>query len=415
MSFSSSPSTHPVLACASALGAALDEVATVDPLFMTTPDKESALLDLTAIAARLDELRLRVLNCADDVAATHGARDAGAWLAHQARLDHQAGRRDLTAARSLTRHPRVADALRAGTIDRARAHVVMSAVDALPTHVDPDTRTRAEAHLLEQARAFDPTHLRVLGRRVLAVVAPEVDDAHEARLLAAEEARAQAVTSLTTRRRGDGTTDIRIRCADTTADRLLTYLQSLTSPRQGNQGDQSSDDPRPYPQRLGHAFATFLETVDPTRLPLHGGDATTVIVTLDLATLLSQLGEPGVALIGDQPITAAHARRLACTAHLVPAVLDGDSHILDLGRSQRLYNRHQRKAMALRDTTCRASGCTIPAAWCEAHHLTPWTHGGPTNLDDGILLCPHHHHLAHDHRYDMQRHPDGTLTFHRRT
>ncbi|WP_140011667.1 HNH endonuclease signature motif containing protein, partial [Nocardioides plantarum] len=84
------------------------------------------------------------------------------------------------------------------------------------------------------------------------------------------------------------------------------------------------------------------------------------------------------------------------------------------GRSQRLYNRHQRKAMALRDTTCRASGCTIPAAWCEAHHLTPWSRGGPTDLDDGILLCPHHHHLAHDHRYDMQRHPDGTFTFHRR-
>ena len=83
MSFSSSPTTHPVLACAAALGAALDQVAAVDPMFMTTTDKESALVELAVAAARLEELRLRVLDAADDVATTHGARDAGAWLAHR--------------------------------------------------------------------------------------------------------------------------------------------------------------------------------------------------------------------------------------------------------------------------------------------------------------------------------------------
>jgi hypothetical protein len=373
VSFSTSSSTHPVLACAAALGAALDGVLMVDPMFMAANDKEAALLDLAAVAARLDELRLRVLASADDVAEAHGARDAGAWLAHRARLDDPVGRRDLATARSLQRHTRVADALRDGTIDRARADVVMRAVDALPDDVAPDTLAQAEAHLVGEAAEFNPARLRVLGRRVLSVVAPEVDEAHEAKLLDDEEARAHAATSLTTRRRGDGMTDIEIRCADAVADRLITYLESLTSPRRGHQdgdepdGTTGSDDRRPYPQRLGHAFGAFLEAVDPARLPLHGGDATTVMVTIDLATLLGQLG---VALIGDQPITAAHARRLACQAHLVPAVLDGDSQILDLGRSRRLYDHHQRKAMALRDVTCRTDGCTIPAAWCEAHHLT---------------------------------------------
>ena len=407
---------HPVLACADALERVLAEVADVAPVFMTPDAKEAALVALAARAAQLDELRLRVLAAADDVAETHGSRDAGAWLSHRVRLDDRVGRHDLATARSLERHPVVATALRRGAIDRARAEVVMRAVDALPDSVGADVIDRAETLLTSEAAEFNPGRLRNLGRRVLAVVAPELDEAHEARLLEQEDAHAAAVTALHTHRRGDGATDIRIRCADAVADRLLTYLHALVSPRRPDEGgtppaDTGADDRRTYPQRLGHAFGTFLEQVDPTRLPLHGGDATTVIVTIDLATLLSGLG---VALVGDQPITAAQARRLACQAHLVPAVLGGESQVLDLGRGQRLFQRHQRKAMAIRDVTCRADGCTIPAAWCEAHHWKPWSRGGATDLDDGVLLCSHHHHRAHDHRYDSTRHADGSVRFHRR-
>ncbi len=71
--------------------------------------------------------------------------------------------------------------------------------------------------------------------------------------------------------------------------------------------------------------------------------------------------------------------------------------------------------MRLRDQRCRAEGCTIPAAWCEAHHLKPWTTGGNTDLDDGILACNFHHHRAHDPRYETTRLlPNGDLRFHRR-
>ena len=175
----------------------------------------------------------------------------------------------------------------------------------------------------------------------------------------------------------------------------------------------AGDDRRPYQQRLGTAFGAFLEAVDPARLPLHGGNATTVLVTIDLEALRNGLG---TALIGDQPITASQARRLACTAKLIPAVLGGDSQPLDIGRADRFYKPWQRKAMALTQPTCRADGCDIPAVWCEAHHGgVPWAQGGGTDLADGILLCPFHHHRAHDHHYDLRRRPDGQVTFHRRT
>ncbi|HWU22679.1 MAG TPA: DUF222 domain-containing protein, partial [Nocardioides sp.] len=125
--------------------------------------------------------------------------------------------------------------------------------------------------------------------------------------------------------------------------------------------------------------------------------------------------ELGSAMLGSTVISASEARRLACTAKIVPAVLGGKSEILDLGRARRLYSPPQRKAMRLRDKRCRAEGCSIPAAWCEAHHLKPWSQGGRTDLADGVLLCSHHHHRAHDTRYTTTKLATGDYRFHRRT
>jgi hypothetical protein len=96
-------------------------------------------------------------------------------------------------------------------------------------------------------------------------------------------------------------------------------------------------------------------------------------------------------------------------------VLGTESEVLDLGRRNRLYSRAQRQAMAVRDRHCRARACSIPAAWCEAHHLHPWSRGGPTDLVDGILLCPFHHHRIHDERYAHTVAPDRHVDFTRRT
>ncbi|MFC6343898.1 DUF222 domain-containing protein, partial [Nocardioides hankookensis] len=154
-----------------------------------------------------------------------------------------------------------------------------------------------------------------------------------------------------------------------------------------------------------------LESVDPDRLPLHGGDATTVLVTVDLETLR---GATGVAYVGDEPISASEARRLACGAGIVPVVLAGSSQVLDVGRKRRFFVPAQRKALAVRHPSCVAEGCDIPAAWCEAHHAgSPWSRGGRTDLADGVLLCSFHHHRAHDARYDVEWSAGGAR-FHRR-
>ncbi|GAA1477779.1 hypothetical protein GCM10009623_22250 [Nocardioides aestuarii] len=392
-----------------AIGSGLDDVAGVDPIYMTTPEKREALAAMVEAAARLDELRLRVMAGADDLALDAAARDIAALHAHESRLDGAATRRDLRLAQSLDARWRgVAAAFRTGAVNRDQAEVIVHALDRLPDDLDPEVYRHAEQRLVDEARTWGPRQLRIMGRRILHLVAPDVADDEERKALEREEQNALRRTFLTTRRNGDGTTDLKVRVSDAAAHRLLTYLQAFTSPRQ-----HDTTDRRPYDQKLGQAFMAFLECADPARLPIHGGSATTIIVSMPLEELRDGVG---VGLVGDEPISAGEVRRLACQASIVPLVLGGDSEILDLGRHRRLFSPAQRKAMAVRDVHCRAEGCTIPAAWCEAHHdADPWSRGGKTDLDDGVLFCTWHHHRAHDDRYDARRLPDGSVRFARRT
>jgi hypothetical protein len=406
-----SHSTHPVLACADALEEAMKDVAGVDPAFMRPGEKAEALTRLSRLGDRVVALRLRVMACADELAETTADHNVATWLAVETRTDPRLQCGDLSLARDLSmRRPRLGEAVAAGSVNLAQARVIAQALDDLPVgEMGREVIDRAEAALLGYAEHYAPRELRRLGRRILEVAAPDSCEEQEGRALEREEHRAAAVTSLALRRVGDGTTRIFGRLPDALADRLRTYLDAYTSPRHRG---LSHDDSAPPRRRLGAAFGAFLEAADPRRMPLHGGDASTVIVTVDLEALRSRLA--GVGLVGEEPISAAHARRLACTAQILPAVLGGPSEILDLGRSRRLFTPGQRKAMAVRDRRCRAEGCAIPAAWCEAHHAkTPWTKGGRTDLADGVLLCSWHHHRAHDDRYLFQRLPNGDYRYSR--
>ncbi|WP_322920572.1 HNH endonuclease signature motif containing protein [Nocardioides renjunii] len=422
--------THPIVAAATDVRSVLKSVADTNPTFMTTADKATALTELVAAEAQLAELRLRILADAGDLADATAARDAAGWLAQVTRTRYADARADLALATALERErPVLAAAMRDGAATLAQSHVIhraLQTLDALPASVDAEAVDRAEQHLVQQAATFGPKELGRIGRRILDVVAPDIADAAEAARLAALEAHATDQTRLTLRRVGDGTTRITGRVPDAVGTRLATYLEAFTNPRLHQaDGDTPSGDPltrTAYPKRLGHALCQLLEAIDPTRLPVHGGDATTVVVTIPFAALRSDLWTadltgaglvPGDDLTGDR-ITAAEARRLACTARILPAVLGGDSLPLDLGRTRRLFTPAQRKAMLVRDRTCRAEGCGIPGTWCEAHHLHPWHTGGPTDLTNGVLLCSHHHHRAHHTAHRPDRLPNGDLRFHPR-
>lgn len=429
--------SHPILVAASDVRSTLKAVADANPTFMATGEKAEALRELVAAEAQVAELRLRILADAGDLAAETAARDAAGWLAQHTRTRYADARADLRLAVALDRdRPLLAAAMRDGRTTLAQAHVIDRALAALPAEVDAATVHRAEAHLVEAAGEFGPKELGRIGRHILDVVAPELAEAVEGARLAELEADAREVTRLTMRRLGDGSTRVSARIPDAAATRLATYLESFANPRRvaagGDLADRAcrsdtatSHDPvarLAYPRRMGEAFVAFLEAADASRLPIHGGNATTVVVTISLEALRAELASaglvgaglvPGDDLSGDR-ITAAQARRLACTAQIIPAVLGGSSVPLDLGRARRLFSPAQRLAMGLRDTTCRAEGCDVPSTWCEAHHLHPWEHGGRTDIDDGALFCGHHHHRIHDPAYRADRLANGDFRFNRR-
>ena len=128
-----------------------------------------------------------------------------------------------------------------------------------------------------------------------------------------------------------------------------------------------------------------------TEIPIR---ATTIVVRMSLESLLSGLGEANIDGI-EQPISAGTARRLAAEAQIIPMVLGGDSEILDLGVAQRLFSRAQKIAMAERFGGCAWRNCQLPPSHTEAHHVVWWGRSGPSNLQNGVLLCSKHHHEVH--------------------
>jgi hypothetical protein len=178
------------------LDAALDQILTVDPIYLTTTEKQVAMVGLSRARARIEAAVMRVLAVADEVAEATGDRSTAAWLSTETRDAHGTVRRSATLATALeSRWVQVADALAAGAVNLAQARVIVDALDALPKDLGDDLRVKAEAHLVEQAAAFGPRELRVLGGRVLEHLAPEIADEAEYRRLLDEERRACAATS----------------------------------------------------------------------------------------------------------------------------------------------------------------------------------------------------------------------------
>lgn len=178
-------------------------------------------------------------------------------------------------------------------------------------------------------------------------------------------------------------------------------------------------DERTDAQRASDGFIELLRqgvAADPERLL---GDGPIGVRVLVAATQLD--ARRGRGFLEGQPdaVSMATVERVACSAGTVALLIDAASdnagQPLNLGRERRLFSRAQRLALAARDGGCRWPGCERPPSWCEAHHIDHWHRdGGRTDVADGILLCRHHHLLAHNNGWEITRagpryllHPPG--------
>ena len=346
---------------------------------------------------RLEALKLKLLAAADaaNVAESTGHSSTGAWLASRTKGGQARCARDVRLASALDDGlPATAQALADGAVSSEHAAVIADAARKLPARLSQTQVATVEARLVEKAHRFDPVQLRRVARRALEAVEQDVAavDAHEDQLLADEEAAARSRTRLTLHDNGDGTITGHFTVPTLAASVLRKVLDAMTAPRRPRPAtDRGMDGVGDPAHRRGLAFAQVLEHLPTDRL--HGKVAATVVVTLDSVTLRGKLR--AARLDTGDLVSAAEARRLACNAGLVPAVLGGASLPLDLGRQQRLFSEAQRLAGAARHSTCSAADCHTPYAWCELHHRRPWRDGGRTDLADMVPLCGHHHRLLH--------------------
>ena len=83
---------------------------------------------------------------------------------------------------------------------------------------------------------------------------------------------------------------------------------------------------------------------------------------------------------------------------------------LNLGRTTRLANRAQRRALRGLYSTCAIPGCGVHSDRCKLHHIIWWRHGGRTDLDNLLPVCARHHTKIHDHGWIVELGPHRQLT-----
>ncbi|MGJ9421544.1 DUF222 domain-containing protein [Aeromicrobium sp. CF3.5] len=395
---------HLVVACTDSLHRVLDDMGTAswDDLDDTTV--RSLVADLSRVQARVQAQQLRGAAKLESSGAARkaGKTSTGDLLAGDFGGDRASADAFVRASRQVAPESATQAALAAGDISFPQAQIIGRTLAGVPEQ----HRQLAEARLLGEARTLSLKDLRRRADRVRDTYAPKDEaDAAENETIQERERRARASARFRMWDNRDGTCSGDFKIPEAQADRLKAAVDAIAAPRRAHLADEDAR-PTDTAHRMGMAFADLCDHLPTDGLPSAGGAGATVTVTLDLAALRGKLR--AATLSTGTRVSASQARQLACRARILPAVLGGASLPLDLGRTQRLFSPAQRTALAMRDGGCVFPGCDRPPPWTEAHHITAWSDGGPTDLSDGALLCPFHHHVVHDHGWQLRTSPhDG--------
>ncbi|WP_041940050.1 MULTISPECIES: HNH endonuclease signature motif containing protein [Frankia] len=400
-------------------------------------DLDSAVLDCSALLARLAALRLGLINelHGRGSAQREGATSTAALLRARLRIRPGEAQRLLGLALAVDGDlTATGTALTAGTISIDQAFAIHAALRALPRGADLTRRREAEALLLRCADTFDPADLALLGRHIRERLtdvdtSPGGDSPDPADDSNSDEGgssddddggdhnpgggdagggnagggadgddptsrRHLSITDL-----ADGMTRITGELDAEGAALLRTALDSLAAPSPAVDG---TPDPRSPARRRGDALVELLHrALDASSVPVSGGVRPHLTVTVPWATLVGR-GGPAAATSWGQPLPRSVLRRLSCDAEVSRIVLNADSVPLDVGRTQRTVPADLRRALVARDRCCAFPGCSRPPSWCQAHHIRHWTDDGTTCLDNLVLVCGWHHRFLHHHGWTVR-------------
>ena len=342
-----------------------------------------------------------------------GLKSTAHWLAWACSMSPGAAREHVRVARALPSMPLTVTEFQAGRLSYSKVREISRVID----RVDEQT-------LVEMARAMTASQLARTISSVRAVDGTRLgqdavrqarwqhreDGMIEVRAVLPAEMGAEVVTALELALDRDGQAAAATHAAETDEPDALTEAADATTTATLEQRQADA---------LVALARTYLDTEPSDRT---GEDRHLVIVELNADTLtahpLTAARADGVpagtsqrcGILGAGPLETRTAERLACNGKIALKVTDAGGEILYLGRSQRLASRAQRRALRLRDTTCVFPGCH-QTTHLDAHHTTPWSHGGPTDIDGLALLCRRHHVMVHEGGLHLAPTPERTTAY----
>jgi hypothetical protein len=276
----------------------------------------------------------------------------------------------------LFRRRAIREAGRAGVLSRQHLNVIGKTLSQAP-ELDRD---EVEAALLDNAAEFDAVRLKHIAQRILQHLDQDGKAPDDREL--AEPKREFHCSS-----RRDGSVVFRGHIDPESGAKLAALMSPLAKPKSGI-------DPRTTAERQGDAFVEIIELASASEdLPDEGGERPHLALTMSMKEFLELKGV--AEMEGAGALNAASARRIACDSKVMRAVIGANSEILDIGRLYRTIPNQIRRALILRDRGCAFPGCGQRPRQCHAHHVIHWADGGPTSLDNLVLLCGQHHRLMH--------------------
>lgn len=343
------------------------------------------------------------------------------WLGWTCSMSPGVAREHVRVAKALRRMPIVLDAFRAGRLSYSKVREVTQTVDGLDEArlcAMALTATASQlARVISGYRAADGTRIKQQQKRAVSWHTREDGMVDFRASLPAEEA-AVLIAAVTSAKDQFGAPAVDPTPVDgpmpgySSADALLDVARVFLD---AAPGDRSGEDRTLV---VVHVAADGLAGSSGGIAPAGTSPLEAVIDDVSdrglrnvpAGTFSGSTGaEPIGHIEGVGPIETETARRLACDSALIGAVVDASGDVLALGRTRRLVSRArrlvsraQRRALLIRDGMCRFPGCA-QSRHLKAHHVLPWSRGGPTDLDNLILLCQWHHTAVHEGGISIER------------
>ncbi|MCZ4522262.1 DUF222 domain-containing protein [Rhodococcus ruber] len=406
------------------------------------------LADATAVSHQIQLLEARRIALVADIDTRVSREKLGfpgpaGWLTSTTLLSPGKATKIVALARGLKNFPDIADAVNTGSISVDHAALILTFAETPPKNLPPEGQDVARAALLTAATGPDAR------TGPLRAAITRLHDTYGGKTPPAEDTDRNELFASTTL---NGRLVAKMDFDAITGEKLLTALSPLTEPRPAADGTQDERSPaRRRADAFGHILDRYLAS---SNRPTEGGEKPHVnlhITLRDLTDLRNTAAGAGAGdkcsgsgsgentvtatesdsassstsgggadgcdsgpvsdrrayrdLFGDGttvgwlpwmgPLSRETSRQLACDCLLTAIVMDENGSPINLARTARTVTAKQKRALTARDHGCAFPGCGKPAAWTEGHHIWHWGDGGPTDMNNLVLLCGFHHRLIH--------------------